>query len=122
MSSFEELLAEGSAVPVDGWDFSWFAGRASEERPPWGYSRMLGERMAVLADVPGSAALDLQTGGGEVLATIPAGPSTLVATESWPANVEVARRNLAALGARVVEMADEFDDLPCPSVTRALIW
>ena len=42
----------------------------------------------------------------------PTRPSTLVATESWPANVEVARRNLAALGARVVEMADEFDDLP----------
>jgi SAM-dependent methyltransferase len=112
VSSFEELVAEGSAVPVDGWDFSWFEGRATEERPPWGYSRMLGERMAALADVPGSAALDLQTGGGEVLAAIPAGPPTLIATESWPPNVEVARRNLATASARVVLMEDEFDDLP----------
>ncbi len=110
--SFEELVAEGEAVPVAGWDFSWFAGRATEERPPWGYSRLMGLRMAALAEVAGAAALDLQTGGGEVLATIPAGPPTLVATESWPPNIEVARRNLAGIGATVVPMADELDDLP----------
>lgn len=112
MPSFEDLVAEGSAVPVDGWDFSWFEGRATEERPPWGYARMLGARMAALAGVPGAAALDLQTGGGEVLATIPAGPQALVATESWPPNLEVARGNLASLGARVVRTRDELDDLP----------
>jgi SAM-dependent methyltransferase len=47
-----------------------------------------------------------------VLATIPAGPPVLVATECWPPNVEVARRNLAPLGAEVVAMDDEYDDLP----------
>ncbi len=112
MASFEELIAEGSEVPVEGWDFSWFAGRASEERPPWGYAGLLAERMAALAGVPGAAALDLQTGGGEVLASIPAGPPLLVATESWPPNVELARRNLGRLGAEVVAMGDELDDLP----------
>lgn len=35
---FDALLAEGEAVPLDGWDFSWFTGRATEERPPWGYA------------------------------------------------------------------------------------
>ena len=112
MAGFEELLAEGAAVPVEGWDFSWFEGRAIEERPPWGYARMLGARMAALAGVPGAAALDLQTGGGEVLATVPAAPPVLVATESWPPNAEVARRNLAGLGARVVQVADECGELP----------
>jgi SAM-dependent methyltransferase len=112
MSRFEDLVAEGEAVPVAGWDFSWFEGRATEERPPWGYAAMLGARMAALARVPGAAALDLQTGGGEVLASVPAAPPVLVATESWPPNVEVAQRNLARLGARVVAMADELDDLP----------
>ena len=63
--TFEELVAEGAAVPVEGWDFSWFAGRATEERPPWGYARLMGERMAGAA-----AALDIETGGGEVLAGI----------------------------------------------------
>jgi SAM-dependent methyltransferase len=77
-----------------------------------GYARMLGERMAQLADVPDAAALDLQTGGGEVLASIPAPPPVLVATEAWPPNVEVARRNLAPLGARVVAVADPVGDLP----------
>jgi SAM-dependent methyltransferase len=110
--SFDDLIAEGSSVPVEGWDFSWFEGRATEERPPWGYARLLGERVSALAGVPGAAALDLQTGGGEVLATVPSAPPTLVATESWPPNIEVARRNLANLGGRVVAMDDELDDLP----------
>jgi SAM-dependent methyltransferase len=110
--TFAELIAEGSAVPTEGWDFSWFAGRATEERPPWGYARMLGERMGALAAVAGAAALDLQTGGGEVLATVPAAPRVLVATECWPPNIPVARHNLARLGARVVPMAGELDDLP----------
>ncbi len=109
---FEELLAEGDAVPTAGWDFSWFEGRASEARPPWGYARLLGERMSALAADQNAAALDLQTGGGEVLATIPAGPPRLVATESWPPNIAVARRNLARLGARVVPVPGEDSDLP----------
>jgi SAM-dependent methyltransferase len=118
---FEDLIAEGAAVPVEGWDFSWFECRASEERPPWGYARLLGERMAALAGQAGAAALDLQTGGGEVLASIPAGPPVLVATECWPPNVEVARGNLARLGAQVVPMADELDDLPFADGTFDLV-
>lgn len=119
--SFDDLVAEGAAVDVQGWDFSWFEGRATEERPPWGYARMLGERMAALAGVPGAAALDLQTGGGEVLAAIPAGPPTLVATESWPPNLAVARRNLAALGAEVLWVANERADLPFADGTFDLV-
>jgi hypothetical protein len=85
--TFEELVAEGASVPVEGWDFSWFEGRATEERPPWGYSRLIGQRMA-----GATAALDIQTGGGEVLAQIPQAPPRLVATESWPPNVKIARQ------------------------------
>ena len=121
MPGFEDLLAEGDAVDVGGWDFSWFEGRASEERPPWGYARLLGERMSALASVPDAAALDLQAGGGEVLASIPAGPPTLMATESWPPNVEVARRNLARLGAQVVPVEEELSDLPFDDATFDLV-
>ena len=84
--TFGELVAEGAAEPVAGWDFSWFEGRATEERPSWGYSGLLAERMG-----HAQAALDVQTGGGEVLAGIPHPPPVLVATESWRPNVEVAR-------------------------------
>ena len=121
MASFDDLLAEGAAVPTAGWDFSWFDGRASEERPPWGYARLLGERMSALAGQPGAAALDLQTGGGEVLATVPAAPPVLVATECWPPNVAVARRNLARLGGRVVPMRRELDDLPFTGASFDLV-
>ena len=99
--TFEELVAEGAAVPLEGWDFSWFDGRATEERPPWGYARLMGERMARAA-----AALDVETGGGEVLATVERPPPLLVATESWPPNAALARARLRALGAHVVMVAD----------------
>lgn len=108
-------------MPTEGWDFSWFEGRATEERPPWGYARMLGARMAALAGVPGAAALDLQTGGGEVLASVPAAPPVLVATESWPPNFEVARRVLAPLGARLVPVPGEDADLPFQDASFDLV-
>ncbi|MGI5506905.1 class I SAM-dependent methyltransferase [Lentzea sp. CA-135723] len=89
MGTFEALVAEGEAVPLDGWDFSWFAGRATEERPPWGYARLIADRLRAV-----SSALDLQTGGGEVTASAPVLPPLMAATESWPPNALVASRNL----------------------------
>jgi SAM-dependent methyltransferase len=118
---FDELIAEGDAVPLAGWDFSWFAGRATEERPAWGYARMLGERLA-----RAQAALDIQTGGGEVLAgallSCGAGhrPAVLAATECWPPNVALAGRALAPFGATIAEAADEAD-LPFPAESFDLV-
>ncbi|MFI6765591.1 class I SAM-dependent methyltransferase [Streptomyces sp. NPDC050355] len=100
--SFEELVAEAEAVSVEGWDFSWLAGRATEERPSWGYQRAMGERLA-----RASAALDIQTGGGEVLAGVAELPPLTVATESWPPNIAKATALLHPRGAVVVADADE---------------
>ncbi|WP_236240111.1 class I SAM-dependent methyltransferase [Streptomyces sp. CC228A] len=100
--SFEELVAEAEAEPTEGWDFSWFEGRATEARPSWGYQRAMGERMARAA-----AALDVQTGGGEVLAGIPARPPLCVATEAWPPNVAKATALLHPLGTVVVAAPEE---------------
>ncbi|MEH0843838.1 class I SAM-dependent methyltransferase [Micromonospora sp. CPCC 205711] len=97
--AFTELVAEAAAAPVDGWGFSWLDGRATEERPPWGYTRLVAARMA-----EASAALDIDTGGGEVLAEVPHPPKLLIATEAWPPNVAVARQTLGTLGARVVQV------------------
>ncbi len=101
MTRFDELVADGAAAPVEGWDFAWFEGRATEERPPWGYADLMRARMA-----RAEAALDIETGGGEVLATLARPPALLVATEGWWPNVEVARTRLRPLGARVVAVAD----------------
>jgi SAM-dependent methyltransferase len=100
-ATFEDLIAEAVAVPTAGWDFSWFDGRATEQRPSWGYARLVADRMAAA-----SAALDVQTGGGEVLATVPKPPALLVATDSWRPNLPVAARHLRPLGASLVEAAD----------------
>jgi SAM-dependent methyltransferase len=109
--SFEELIAIGEAADVTGWDFSWLAGRATEERPPWGYAAQLAERLA-----QAHASLDIQTGGGEVLAEARLFPSTAVATESWPPNVLAATRLLHPRG--VVVVADT-DQPPLPFANAA---
>ncbi|MEU7225039.1 class I SAM-dependent methyltransferase [Streptomyces chrestomyceticus] len=100
--TFDDLVAEAESVSVEGWDFSWLDGRATEQRPSWGYQRRLGER---LADT--RAALDIQTGGGEVLAGAGPLPPVMAATESWPPNVAKATALLHPLGAVVVADPDE---------------
>jgi hypothetical protein len=114
-AEFDRLLAEGAAEPVEGWDFSWFDGRATEQRPSWGYARLIGERMAEVR-----SGLDIDTGGGEVLASIPRPPEVLVATEAWLPNVPVAADTLAPLGGRVVA-ARERDGLPFRQGTFDLV-
>lgn len=104
--SFDELVAEAERVPVEGWDFSWLDGRATEQRPSWGYQRTMGRYMA-----RASSALDIQTGGGEVLAGAAERPRLTVATESWPPNVTRATGLLHPLGVAVVA---DGDDPPLP--------
>lgn len=103
--SFDALVAEGGSVPVEGWDFSWFEGRATEARPPWGYAGTAAERIGAA-----SAVLDVQTGGGEVYAwaleRARRRPERLAATESWPPNVALAVERLEPFGTEVVR-ADE---------------
>lgn len=99
---FDDLVAEAVSADVSGWDFSWLDGRATEERPSWGYQRLMSERLATVA-----AALDIQTGGGEVLAGAESFPPTMAATESWPPNVALAARRLHPRGVVVVADPDE---------------
>lgn len=104
--SFDELVDEGGSADVSGWDFSWLDGRASEQRPSWGYQRLLAARLA-----EASAALDIQTGGGEVLDGVPVFPATMAVTEGWPPNVRLATTRLHPRG--VVVVADD-DEPPLP--------
>ncbi|MEV0175233.1 methyltransferase domain-containing protein [Streptomyces sp. NPDC050803] len=132
--TFEDLVAEGASVPTDGWDFSWFEGRATEARPSWGYAVSLADRLA-----RASAALDLQTGGGEVLdfalgrvpkapvpqasaptAPAPKPPTLLAATEGWPPNVAKATALLRPRGV-VVVASPEGAPLPFADETFDLV-
>ncbi|BBX61146.1 hypothetical protein MSAS_03200 [Mycobacterium saskatchewanense] len=100
--TFDDLVAEAEEAPVDGWDFSWLDGRATEERPSWGYQRLMSERLAAV-----SAALDIDTGGGEVLAGAARFPPTMAAIESWPPNAALATKLLHPRGVVVVATGDE---------------
>jgi SAM-dependent methyltransferase len=100
--SFDELVAEADAAPIVGWDFSWLDGRATEERPAWRYSEMVARRAATVPNM-----LDLESGGGEMLAGLPRLPPLMVAAEGYAPNLSVAARRLRPLGAFVV--AAQFD-------------
>jgi SAM-dependent methyltransferase len=113
--TFDDLVAEAERADVAGWDFSWLDGRASEERPPWGYARLVATRLPTV-----SSALDIDTGGGEVLAEMAAFPPLMCATEGWPPNVAKARALLAPLGVDVVHV-DVDGRLPFPDATFELV-
>ncbi|KAF9141438.1 hypothetical protein BG015_001282 [Linnemannia schmuckeri] len=104
--SYEELVHDGNTSSVDGWDFSWLDGRATEERPYWGYAKAMSNRMS-----KATAGLDLQTGGGEVLNTVERFPFLMAATESWPPNLALASKRL---GARGVVVIVDHDQPPLP--------
>ena len=96
---FDELLEEADEHPVAGWDFSWLADRLIDHPLPWDYEAMLLDHAGRSPDL-----LDLGTGGGEFLASLPHHPLRTVATEAWPPNIEIAGRRLRPLGIEVVEV------------------
>lgn len=102
-------------MDVSGWSFDWLDGRATEERPPWGYSRLLASRLALAV-----SALDIDTGGGEIIAEAPQLPPRMVATEGWPPNVEHARRLLSGRGVDVVPV-EQGRPLPFPDASFDLV-
>lgn len=109
--TFDDEITEGLAVPTDGWDFSWFTGRATEERPGWGYVRLCGERLGRV-----DAVLDVDTGGGEVFAEALGlaahVPGVVRATEAWAPNHELASTALAPFDGVVTLVDDGATSLP----------
>ncbi|WP_216841178.1 methyltransferase domain-containing protein [Acidobacterium sp. S8] len=106
MRSFDDLVAEAETADVAGWGFGWLAGRATEERPPWGYARLLSDRLARVR-----SALDIDTGGGEVVSEAATLPERMCVTEAWPPNVQRARELLIPRGVEVYEVSG---DSPLP--------
>lgn len=94
---YEDLVGEAVGVPITGWEFAWLDGRAVGSEPSWSYldlARPLVRRAGSL--------LDLDTGGGELLAELAPLPGHTVAVESWTPNVPVARDRLTPYGVSVV--------------------
>jgi SAM-dependent methyltransferase len=112
----DAFIAEAEAAPIEGWDFRWLDGRATEERPSWRYAEQVARRIE-----SSSRMLDLQSGGGEVLAELRELPRLMVATEGYPPNVRVAARRLRPRGAFVVAANDDRPALPFAARTFDLI-
>ncbi|WP_145339698.1 class I SAM-dependent methyltransferase [Pantoea sp. PSNIH1] len=98
MKSFDELLMEAMEADTEGWGFDWLDGKATEERSSWGYARLIGERLSRV-----TSALDIDTGGGEVLNEVPEFPAYMAATEAWPPNLKKARQHLSPRGVNIVD-------------------
>ncbi|RZU50122.1 hypothetical protein EV385_1887 [Krasilnikovia cinnamomea] len=124
---FEDLAGAAAGVPLTGWEFAWLDGRAIGAEPSWSFpdlARPLVRRARSL--------LDLDTGGGELLADLAPLPAHTVAVEGWPPNVPVARDRLTPFGVSVVTELpggeEEFDvalsrhgRLPAADLARLLL-
>ena len=86
---FLGLINAAAAVPLRGWDFSFLAGRTISQRLPWDYMQL-----AQLAVRRARRVLDVDTGGGEVLAAI-APPAGSIAIEPHPPNLALAAATLS---------------------------
>ncbi|HEX5907736.1 MAG TPA: hypothetical protein VFY56_12015 [Propionibacteriaceae bacterium] len=62
-AGFDSLIDEARTVALSGWHFSFLAGRTTSEILPWSYLDL-----AVTASRTATRVLDIDTGGGEVLA------------------------------------------------------
>ncbi len=113
--AFEGAIAEGLRLPVAGWDGSPVRGRWIEPGPPWSYRRRARARLGLVR-----SAVDLGTGGGELLASLAPFPERMFATEGYPPNLAIARRRLGPLGVRTVR-AKSGGRLPLPDSSVELV-
>jgi len=95
MAKADELIAEAMAAPVNGWDFSWLDGRATEERPSWHFRERVAERAA-----RAHALLDIECGDGKLLDSLPQRPALTLGVEDYQPRAGMVRATGAALPLR----------------------
>ena len=102
MKDFEVLYAEGLQTAFSGWDFPFLHDKLIENPLPWNYQNMVIEKARRAKRL-----LDLGTGGGEILSSLPFLPPVTQATEGYPPNLALARQRLQHLGIEVFEVTDD---------------
>jgi SAM-dependent methyltransferase len=114
-NDFSELIQAAEAAHFSGWDFSWLDGRLIEDAPPWDYRQIVLRHLSDAASL-----LDMGTGGGEFLASLPGLPADTQATEAYPPNIKIAKARLEPLGIRVHALNDG-EKLPLPDESFDLV-
>lgn len=108
--TYQQLVDDALAASMEGWDWSLFDGRFTEQPPSWDYRDIARSYLTRASTV-----LDLGTGGGELLSSLGPLPPRVVATEGYEPNVAVAGRHLRPLGVQVLDttgLGDEQYPLP----------
>ncbi len=105
---FNQLLKDADEE-FKGWDFSYLSlsDRMVESPLSWNYTIEIRKRLVGVDSL-----LDMGTGGGEFLSTLPF-PKFTCATESYPPNIIIAKKRLEPLGIKVFPI-DSDDSLPFP--------
>lgn len=112
--SYERLVEQAVHASIRGWDFSWLRGRTSGGEPSWVYA----ERASSLLPTA-RRLLDMDTGGGELLASLSPLPRDTVAMEGWPPNIPIADKRLRVL--RVALLGAAADQIPVRESTFDLV-
>ncbi len=115
MDTFDTLVHDALEQAFSGWDFAYLDGRWDESPTPWSYRDLVIEAMQGIGSM-----LDMGTGGGEFLASLPGLPAYTAATEAYEPNVAVATQRLQPLGVRVVQIKSDRD-LPFGDATFDLV-
>lgn len=113
--SFERLIQDGLDLSFSGWDFSVIGDRWQSDPTPWDYTRLARQRLSGIQRL-----LDMDTGGGEFLASLAPLPPETWATEGYEPNISVAHARLAPLGVQLVTKYSD-DLLPFETGTFDLV-
>jgi hypothetical protein len=103
--SVEFLVDEALRQEQYGWDFAFVEGRMIEAALSWDYLTLANEKLG-----RASAAVDLCTGGGELLAAFDQRPDVMYATESYKPNLSIAKTRLDPYRVKVVSELRELPD------------
>lgn len=106
MRTPDELIDEAVEASFQGWDFSWLRDRSDDPKTPWRYAALAVEALA-----RSSRALDIDTGGGEALASLGPFAGSVIATEGFPPNIPVAQTKLAEVGVPLVGVESAPDNV-----------
>jgi SAM-dependent methyltransferase len=107
VSEFDDLVDGAERVPIEGWDFGWLDGRAVEDRPTWRYVDRVVERVAGV-----STLLEVHSGVGSMIGSLPSLPRLSAATEGFAPSVAVAAPRLRSRGVRLVVTSQTVPGLP----------
>lgn len=112
-----ELFLKDYEADFKGWDFSYIESthRIQEFPLNWSYRSIVLTYLAQSNNL-----LDMGTGGGEFLSSLPIIPEFTYATESYLPNIDIAMNRLQPLGINVIE-TDEDGELPFLDHTFDLI-